>query len=599
LPCELFLSRSANDDLLTGVLRDKWGWDGFVVRHSQPSVFPLHRLLFAFRFLRFLVHVILRSKRTFCMDGERPPQVSDYDAWKEITDTHAYAATYEDAGAVGINAGLDQEGGFGTYEPVDSLPAAVAAGKTTAAKVATAFTRLMRARIRLGMFDPPTHVVYNNATYTASLQNENAAKLDLALRAGREGVTLLKNGPAGPGSAKNVLPLSIPVSGSTEVKCHAYNDTDTGHNDPENPTTSGGVWSSSVADCSAICVASANCSYASYESGAGTCWLKHSGTGRHSAPGTTFLDCSAAQPKPSPHSVLMVGQQSADGFLLLGNYVDEALNADIDSFGPSAGTVSILSGMQGQLGAGAVQFIEGCSSPACPEATFEAAVEAAAESSVAAVLVTIGLTDTEGFNCATVGCESEAHDRVSIELPGNQMEEIAALKRALNARNTAAKAAATSQADADVAPYVPLICVIISGGTLALGSANEACDAIVAGWYPGMRGGTAIAQVLTGAANPAGRSPTTWYSSTAVLPPMGEVSLYPDPSVGYKGVTYRYFEDDNGVDYPFGWGLSVSGLLVTTGPLLFALDWILNYVTCVCAYACRLNSTRPSATRRW
>jgi hypothetical protein len=175
------------------------------------------------------------------MDGERPPQVSDYDAWKEITDTHAYAATYEDAGAVGINAGLDQEGGFGTYEPVDSLPAAVAAGKTTAAKVATAFTRLMRARIRLGMFDPPTHVVYNNATYTASLQNENAAKLDLALRAGREGVTLLKNGPAGPGSAKNVLPLSIPVSGSTEVKCHAYNDTDTGHNDPENPTTSGGM----------------------------------------------------------------------------------------------------------------------------------------------------------------------------------------------------------------------------------------------------------------------------------------------------------------------------------------------------------------------
>ena len=37
------------------------------------------------------------------------------------------------------------------YEPVAALPSAVAAGKTTAAKVATAFTRLMRARIRLGM----------------------------------------------------------------------------------------------------------------------------------------------------------------------------------------------------------------------------------------------------------------------------------------------------------------------------------------------------------------------------------------------------------------------------------------------------------------
>jgi len=39
----------------------------------------------------------------------------------------------------------------GQYEPVAALPSAVAAGKTTAAKVATAFTRLMRARIRLGM----------------------------------------------------------------------------------------------------------------------------------------------------------------------------------------------------------------------------------------------------------------------------------------------------------------------------------------------------------------------------------------------------------------------------------------------------------------
>ena len=64
----------ANDDMLNGILRDKWGWDGFVV--------------------------------------------SDYDAWKEIMETHHYAASYEDAGAVGLNAGLDQEGGFGTVRRV-------------------------------------------------------------------------------------------------------------------------------------------------------------------------------------------------------------------------------------------------------------------------------------------------------------------------------------------------------------------------------------------------------------------------------------------------------------------------------------------------
>lgn len=464
---------------------------------------------------------------------------------------------------------MDQEGGFGTYEPVDALPSAVAAGKTTAEAVATAFTRLMRARIRLGMLDPPTHVNYNNATFHSQLQNENSAKLDLALRAGKEGVTLLKNGPAGSGApGKMVLPLSFPPpAGKTAVKCRAYNDTDNEDSDPTNE----GVFSSSVADCSAICVASANCSYASYQSSVGTCWLKHSGSGRHSAPGIMFLDCSDENPAPAPRKVLVVGQQSADGFLLLGNYVDEALNKDIDSFGPSAGTVSILSGLQGQLGAGAVQFVQGCSSPACPEATFDKATTAVTHTSVAAVVVTIGLTDTEGYNCATVGCESEAHDRVGIELPGNQVEEVVALKRALDTRNSKETSA----------PYVPLVCVVISGGTLALGPANTACDAIVAGWYPGMRGGTAIAQVLTGAANPAGRTPTTWYSSTAVLPPMGEVSLYPDPVVGYRGVTYRYFQPSKvevssstliqkggghsttrsvgaGVDYPFGWGLSYT-----------------------------------------
>ena len=464
-------------------------------------------------------------------------------------DTHGYATTYEDAGAVGINAGLDQEGGFGTYEPVDSLPAAVAAGKTTAEKVAVAFTRLMRARIRLGMLDPPSYVRYNNASYHARMQNENTAKLDLALRAGKEGVTLLKNGPAGSAAhGKNVLPLSIPASltrGKPEVRCRVYNDTDNEDNDPSNE----GVFSSSVADCSAICVASVNCSFASYQSSVGTCWLKHTGSGRHPASGIAFLDCSAVKPAPASHKVLVVGQQSADGFLLLGNYVDAALNQDIDSFGPSAGTVSILSGLQMELGAGAVEFVQGCSSPACPEATFEQATAAVAGSSVAAVVVTIGLTDTEGYNCVTVGCESEAHDRVDIELPGNQIEEVVALKRALDTRNSVDPAV----------PYKPLICVVISGGTLALGAANTACDAIVAGWYPGMRGGTAIAQVLTGSANPAGRSPTTWYSSTTVLPPMGEVSLYPDRSVGYRGVTYRYFDaSEGGVDYPFGFGLSYT-----------------------------------------
>ena len=43
-----------------------------------------------------------------------PPQ-SDYDAWKNLHDTFHVAPTYLDAAAMGINAGMDQEGGFGQY----------------------------------------------------------------------------------------------------------------------------------------------------------------------------------------------------------------------------------------------------------------------------------------------------------------------------------------------------------------------------------------------------------------------------------------------------------------------------------------------------
>ena len=148
--------------------------------------------------------------------------------------------------------------------------------------------------------------------------------------------TLLKNGKVG---AAPALPLSIPKAGSTVVQCqvrcvstymHMYlltckaswqmfRDTDNDAGDPANE----GVWASSVADCAAVCVASANCSYASYQSSVGTCWLKGNGAGRQHSAGIAFLDCSKAKPRPASKSVLMVGQQSADGFLLLGNYVDE------------------------------------------------------------------------------------------------------------------------------------------------------------------------------------------------------------------------------------------------------------------------------------
>src|SRR5205814_1827046 len=67
-------------------------------------------------------------------------------------------------------------------------------------------------------------------------------------------------------------------------------------------------------------------------------------------------------------------------------------------------------------------------------------------------------------------------------------------------------------------------------------------------WYGGEQGGRAIVDVLTGAYNPAGRLPVTFYASTAQLPAFTDYSM--------KGRTYRYFTGKP--EYPFGYGLSYT-----------------------------------------
>ena len=94
----------------------------------------------------------------------------------------------------------------------------------------------------------------------------------------------------------------------------------------------------------------------------------------------------------------------------------------------------------------------------------------------------------------------------------------------------------------------PLIVVLLSGSAVALDWAQQHADAILAAWYPGQAGGTAIAQVLAGDYNPGGRLPVTFYRSTADLPPYASYAM--------QGRTYRYF--DGKPLYPFGYGLSYT-----------------------------------------
>src|SRR5439155_17038912 len=94
----------------------------------------------------------------------------------------------------------------------------------------------------------------------------------------------------------------------------------------------------------------------------------------------------------------------------------------------------------------------------------------------------------------------------------------------------------------------PLIVVLTNGSALAVNWAQEHAAAILEAWYPGEEGGAAVADVLSGEFNPAGRLPVTFYQSVAQLPPFGNYSM--------AGRTYRYFTETP--LYPFGYGLSFS-----------------------------------------
>ena len=60
--------------------------------------------------------------------------------------------------------------------------------------------------------------------------------------------------------------------------------------------------------------------------------------------------------------------------------------------------------------------------------------------------------------------------------------------------------------------------VNFAGSAMAIVPETQNCDAILQAWYPGQAGGTAVADVLFGDYNPAGRLPITFYKSIQQLP---------------------------------------------------------------------------------
>ncbi len=148
------------------------------------------------------------------------------------------------------------------------------------------------------------------------------------------------------------------------------------------------------------------------------------------------------------------------------------------------------------------------------------------------IVAVVGLTsDLEGEEMAIKIDGFSGGDKTSLDLPAEQRELLERAK----------------------ALGKPLVVVLMNGSALDLSWAKDKATAILEAWYPGQSGGLAVANVLTGRADPGGRLPLTFYRSLADLPPFDDYSM--------QGRTYRYYAGTP--VYPFGAGLSYASFRYT------------------------------------
>jgi beta-glucosidase len=487
--------------------------------------------------------------------------VSDCWAISDLHQGHGFVLTLEQAAALSVKAGTDLSCGpeFGI------LPLAVRNRLLSNDDVDRAVKRLFEARFRLGMFDPPESVPWSKLTLA---DNDTPAHRQLALEAARKSIVLLKND-------HNILPLKRsvktiavvgPNANSLPVLLGNYNGIPSDY-----ATILYGIQKRFSPPCIDNCKRNVRLITAigaplTETSGVTIPWIRLSTGGASSDTGlnaeyfaNTNLSGDPAVKRRDPdinfewnnvspapgvpaqnYSVRWTGDlvPPLDGDYRLGIDADggSRLFLDgkkvIDDWAPHGErTMTTLVHLQ----AGRAYpirmeyFHHSWESTAhllwLPPNLTQEAVDAARKADV--VIAVVGLTaQLEGEESESSDPGFFGGDRLDLNLPRPQQELLESV-------------ATTGK---------PLIVVLTSGSALAVNWAQEHAAAILEAWYPGEEGGAAVADVLSGDYNPAGRLPVTFYQSVAQLPPFGNYSM--------AGRTYRYFTETP--LYPFGYGLSFS-----------------------------------------
>jgi beta-glucosidase len=228
----------------------------------------------------------------------------------------------------------------------------------------------------------------------------------------------------------------------------------------------------------------------------------------------------------STPSIAVVGPLADDPFDQLGPDVPIGYDTTPADLKPVDKVVSVLDGITAAAPTAKVNYAQGCDlSTGCTSTDFSAAVSAAQASAVTVVVVGEPSSDS-----------GEASSRSMLDLPGNQLQLVQAI-------------AATGK---------PYVVVLMNGRPLTIPWLADNAPALLEAWYPGTEGGNAVADVLFGKIDPAGKLPMSFPRNVGQIPisynelPTGRPY---DPNNKY---TSKYLDVLNSPQYPFGYGLSYT-----------------------------------------
>lgn len=228
----------------------------------------------------------------------------------------------------------------------------------------------------------------------------------------------------------------------------------------------------------------------------------------------------------------VIGPNANSRLALKGNY-----------YGTSSRYITLLEGIQDEVEPDGIRvlYAKGCELERTQSSVLHMEYDGMMEAMTVAehsdlVILCLGLDETIEGEERDEGNQDGSGDKKDLELPHVQtllLKKIASLGK-------------------------PMILCLQAGSAINLSYGDEKCDAILQAWYPGARGGKAVADILFGKCSPSGKLPVTFYRSLDTLPEFTDYSM--------EGRTYRYIKEEP--LYPFGYGLTYGNVICTSAEIL-------------------------------